>query len=426
MENRVEFQRKDRRSRRRFGVRLQLPRKRARRSCMRWMCHAGPCIFGMALGCGGNALCSEGKACRSESGEREAVGDAEGQLTVTGVETEPAEVHCRAEGAELEVSDRETLERLRGCEVFEGRIRIEQLEDEDLSALADLRQVQGELTLEGFDAFSAFVNLRQVRAVSLNSLSATSLQGLFGLSALDESGAALEVRGCNQLIDLSGLEALQVSSLNVADNARLRTLRGPVVLRQMQDILVRGNQELTTLWAHSGADGRAPATVEQVRTVEIANNPKLLDVAPLTHLTRAQEVRLSGLPELPTFSGLVEVSTLEVQYNRIQTESGEVSAFPALRRIVDGGNSGFLLIENPGMTSFHLPSLEEATSIWIRENENLAAVSLPQLEAISSWLLVHSNPSLPESDFHDFVELANPEQVVLCGNLGSAVGCDGI
>jgi len=388
----------------------------------------------------GGTVCKEAADSRTpgdaQGEDSSGSGDVQSEELSTATDpTEPSQgisdLRCRARvGRETIVEDQATLEQLRGCNVVEGNLRLYRLDGLDLSPLADLEHVEGELTLSEFNELHALAGVETVQSLSLEHLAVTNLTPLSGLVESTASGAGLRVNQCNNLIDLVGLQDLSLSSLAVSENAKLRTLQGLSLRTEMLDVMIDGNPSLESLWAGPGSLIASEGThVRRARIVSLSSKPAILDLSVLTTLQSAQELRLSEMPRLPVFSELTEVSILEVQYNQVSpngTNPGDVSILPVLAHILPGANSGLLLIDNPGMTAFRLPSLIDTTTIYIRDNADLASVELPRLNSISDWLIVTCNPQLPVTIFDGMQQLVATDRLDLSGNLGSEAACDDI
>jgi hypothetical protein len=386
------------------------------------------------LGCGSAATCPTGNACDDAASRPSmifGVQNDDDSKTPAVVSPSPAidDVRCPALADPI-VRDEATLEQVRGCSVVEGNLGLFGLEGLDLSPLTSLRHVEGELTLTEFNRLEALADLRTARSLSLQRLAVPSLRPLSGLVASAESESGLHIHECDNLSDLVGLDGFRVSNLVVSNNAKLRTLQGISVRPEMRDVGIHENPTLGSLWADSGSSLLSEeAYVRRARFVGVSGNPALRDLTPIALLQATQELRLSELPGLPVFPELTEVSILEVQHNRVPPNGanvGEVSIVPALEQIQPGANSGLLLIDNRGMTKFRLPSLSATTTIWIRDNADLVSVEVPGLRSISDWLIATCNPQLSEAAFDDVRHLVATERLVLEGNFGSDVPCDGI
>jgi len=245
----------------------------------------------------------------------------------------------------------------------------------DLSGLANIRYVSGNLRLNSLPALTNLNGLQNIDSTGGNiSLFLVPLiTDLSGLSGLKKVGVLpitlgqLSVSDCNGLTSLNGLQGLtQVFRLSINGNASLHNLAGLSNLVEVEDLLSFGQSAGST----SG----------------------LQNLVGLSSLRRVGRISINGLASLLDFSGLdsFEEVTGAVDINGVVSPGFSISGFT--RPFTVGGVFG--MNSNPGLESINLQMLTASGRIECITNTALDEVVLPANLTVEERIIVAGNPIL--------------------------------
>jgi hypothetical protein len=343
------------------------------------------------------------------------------------------------------VSQQDELDALAGCEEFRGNLIVRAFAGADLTPLAALRRVEGELALgvpQTWDSIAGFlVSDRLDPQVDL--IRAGWVPSLEGVQALEHAGS-LYLRGLpdadltafesltsvgsadswlgvilqqNQhLRDLTGLERLsglpelvvtlspELVSLNGLDATGLRfvSLYASPALTDLSALAPVRNLDNLILYEIGVRDLSAFAGLESSENLSVFNNPALVDASGLGALQRADTINVIGnaaLEVLPSFvSFMLQPSTLAIRDNP-ELESVELDFSNAPTRRYD--IQGF-----PEQGGDEYVGYELGVDVLdIRNNAQLQSVSVPAGLTKAHLVLVSDNPSLTSIDLGSLTEL---------------------
>lgn len=231
--------------------------------------------------------------------------------------------------------------------------------------------------LSGLAGLSSFERLDLQDNASL-----ARLQGLEGVV----NGASLHISNSPALRDMTALSQLGSLGSLFIDTVGMPNLDLLVALRDVGDIVLQRNPNLTQV--------DALARLAALADLVVTENPSLLRLPNFPEVPSMQRVLVRGNAALasgPGFPRLVETGSLHISDN------------PRLTR-VDG-----------------FPVLRTVRSVNVSENRDLIQVDLSALEAVGR-LRILCNPSLPEASLSPLLSLGD---VDFRGNQGSPSSCDG-
>jgi hypothetical protein len=344
---------------------------------------------------------------------------------------------------DVHVENQAELDALLGCEEIRGGLRIEIFENTDLTPLAELRAVEGdlfigsfpdpsspELTLDVIDALyleydrvnaiaaanwlpslAGVESLERVGGLVLHHISAPSLEAFESLRLVSGSTNSavpgqLAIFAAPNLVDLAGLEnARGFRALEIRENPALESLNGLQVLTTLVDLYLENNRALTNI------DALAPITTisgllyiygtalpnldafanltGSFMGVAISENPELSSVAGLARLTSAQSLlfeRNAKLERLPEFAEMAYIDAFRVRLNAA-LESLSLS-FPAMSASATFFGATYSaetieIIGNDQLTSLAFGAgLGDADSVSISHNAGLTNIDLGDLQRI--------------------------------------------
>lgn len=384
----------------------------------------------------------------------------------------------------VEVNNQLELEALVGCEEIVGNLWIHAFAGVDLRPLASLRIVRGDLAVgpndTGFDLVESLEGLEaleQVSRLSIHYLGATDLLPLANLKRVEfdpqspfSSGGSIDISGCPNLIDLTGLGNLERwDQLSLSGNTSLASLNGiglptlgePAILTQelpaLRDVSALAGLErigVLHLWG-TGLEHIAPLGVRIIRNLNLTDNNALVHIDGLAALEVAgisitENDALEHLPEWPALSLLSDVQIVNnaslhtiPQYaidlpgggvrlgsllspstnpdvlHRQQFVVFDIGGNPKLRSLAlpTGLERGQYvgIYDNASLTTLNLNSITDIDQLSIRNNAALTSVTLGALSAVDN-LAVENNPLLPAEAFADVASFTR----VITGNASDA------
>jgi hypothetical protein len=430
--------------------------------------------------CGALAL---GSACLALACGSEQLSLGEGEAPL-----EPVEPACGGGvvHGEVEVNSQLELDALAGCEEVVGNLWIHAFEGVDLRPLSSLRIVRGDLAIgpndSGLELVASLVGLEaleQVSRLSIHYVAATDLAPLSNLKRVEldplspwPEGGSIEISGCPNLIDLTGLGGLERwDTLFLDGNESLTSLNGlglpslgrPSIraahLPALRDLsALEALESATTLqfWT-TGLKQIAPLALKSVSLLDLMDNESLVDIDGLAALESVGGLSLSendALEHLPAWPALVRLANVQIVGNAslatipayvtpvLQGQVGlggflQRSSNPdALQRLeflmFEVGNNPKLtslalpaglvsgqyigIYDNGSLASLNLDAITQLDQLSIRNNARLESVSISGLEAVDD-LVVEDNPLLPSATFADVASFTR----VMTGNAGDAL-----
>lgn len=396
----------------------------------------------------------------------------------------PSSSFCPSGGTlngSVDVSDRATLEALRGCSAIEGDLVIFGAGISDLEPLSQLRIIGGELRVTSYPgSLTGLEALESVDALTIQNSSVSTLAPLRNLRRIDGIGRAgsgrIELSQNSGLTSLSGLDSIQeVEALAISENLALTTLAGLNVPAELESVSIRSNPLLTDL--------AGLANLQRVQAIEIEDSPSLPSLGTLSNLQAAVSMALVNDPNLTdlnlpigsinvfyldnvgvtTLSGLSGVTLVEsaviqnnaslVDIDRLGSVDGlaelsvisnpnlarlpefggienlrqlhvrnnlSLAAGPAYPRVTEAGT--ILISENPSLSNLTgFAALQSVRSLDISRNPSLVGVSLPGLLSARNLRII-CNTQLPEASVQsELMDVAGTVDV--WGNQGSATPC---
>lgn len=263
----------------------------------------------------------------------------------------------------LSLTTQQQLEALEDCTRFEGDLTI--AFDADLEALANLKQVDGILSLTaseegpGPSSLRGLHSLERVTRLWLTGITAVNLEGLESLRVISEPTESMNVESCPNLVDFKGLSGLQELHGMFLDN----------------------------LPALASLDGIAWPSAPYYGVW-------LRDLPALNSTTALAEMSDIGVLSLERCTALEELNggfqNVQLFYAAGNSRLQRLPGFAALTGI----GESFELDDNAALEELALPALEQARNVWLRHNDELSQLTLPALTSVTDLRIV-DNPRLP-------------------------------
>lgn len=170
----------------------------------------------------------------------------------------------------------------------------------------------------------------------------SALVSMRGLASLTSVGVDLEVRGNTALESLRGLDLLAaVPEVVISDDDGLADLCGLHGLTMVDSLVVVGNSGLRTLW---GAHNLGRAIIE----VDIAGNDELVDLGGLRSLFDVPHLKVrhnAALQSLAGLDALAELKTLAVSENDALLKWQPPAQLVAVQHLDICGNDGLTSLD---------------------------------------------------------------------------------
>jgi hypothetical protein len=327
------------------------------------------------------------------------------------------------------------------CDTVDGDLRIRGNGIVNLTALAPLKQVNGNVYLDrnanlsdisglaNLESISGYLRLRRNNQLAnLDALAQltsvgnylrldanANLDSISGLSSLSSLGGYIRINNNDKLTSLAGLTALTSTNnyINIAGNDMLASLDGLSSLGSIGGYLtINNNDKLTSLnglSSLSSLGGRLRITnndelasldgLSSLATVGgyvfISNNTALTTIAALSKLTSINGyLRINNNDQLGDLSGLESLSTLGSSlYIQGHAQLANLDALAGLTAI-----TGFLRLDgNAGLTSIEGLAGISSVGNYLRIRNNDALVSLDGLHnlyAVNNNVTIDRNDSL--------------------------------
>lgn len=353
---------------------------------------------------------------------------------------------------DVTVTNQAELDALLGCEEIRGALSVRIFEGTDLTPLADLRAVDGNLTLgeilplsDGFSvaAIEAWrLELQRVLAIaeagwltslagvesiertgglSLNYIGAPSLEAFESLRLVNggvegEISGSLSISAAQNLVDLGGLENVRsFRALNVVDNPLLESLDGLRVGTTLDALTLQSNPRLSDI------DALLPLTAVLYNVFIF--DTAITDVDGLANLVDARQgLALSSNPELTQADAL---GALQVADFLVFEDCPKLERLPEFENL-DGIN-GFKVMRNAALRSISLnfPNWNAfnivdgvdvsiaAGVIEIGDNQELESITFEAGFRAAQVLSVYRNASLARLDLGSLERL---DQLDIVGN----------
>lgn len=298
------------------------------------------------------------------------------------------------------------LTSLEGLEALEsvGALRIVGLSASSLTPLANLRFItQGDLHIQRCSNLRDLDGLQNLSGVDYLHLMCRDLESMAALR-LGRSMNALSLVG-PALTDLGALEVEHVANEIIIMDTQLEHLDGLAALRSVSGgFLIQGNSALVDM---SGLDG-----LEVAGTLHLKNNAQLERLPELPALSRLYGLmlydnpRLSELSELPAlFQDFLRPGVRDQLTERDllawRPDYIEIVNNPELQQLTmpSGWLSGSHVVVrgNAKLAAVDFSQLRSIDVLSIEDNPLLADVELGALATIDS-LTVRDNPQLPETE----------------------------
>lgn len=351
------------------------------------------------------------------------------------------------------------VDALSGCREIPGNLVINVPSDGEsltLAPLAELEVVRGTLSIKGpLTSLAGLDALEQVSGLSLEGLLVSDLTPLRGLLSIQRQpdyrrGGAISISGCDQLVDLAGLENVAVwESLFINDLASLETLSGLQAPSRADMIEITGAPRLSDVSALAGVqevtgfllgdtavENLDGFLLEVADWVTVGGNPLLTSLDGLDRLMAAGTLFVSGndallrveLPALDDFGSIAIVGNAVLEAvphyaasrgtfvqpavapsdpsdgSRLPRSSFEVGDNPRLTSIVlptDYSDIAQVTIYgNASLTSLDLGNLRRSDGLAIQDNALLETALAPWLERVDD-LAIRNNPTLSVAPFAD-------------------------
>jgi hypothetical protein len=336
-------------------------------------------------------------------GESESSGDGDGEPS-TSTSTDSGEPDLGAQACEpivtgdLKISDITSPASVECVERVLGDLTVGSTTTlVDLGMLGNLREVGGDLRINGNGALTSLHGLEQLERVGLLDVRRNhKLDDLHGLDSLVsvQDIAIVDNKGLNSLVGLP--IGLAPASLTIADNDSLVDLDGlplfdPSVVNSI-DIAIETNANLADLSGLSDCCGK------QAVSLLLAKNPSLASLAGLEAFMRLEALRLhgnSGLVDLSGLDNLHEVGVLDVQDDHC------------------GGAVGGQFVDFAGAPV--LADVDVLQVQWVASLTSFAG--LEQIESLDK-LVVRNNDALPWTAVEAFSAQTNPTAEDVCGGVG--------
>lgn len=335
-----------------------------------------------------------------------------------------------------------------GCTDVKSNLHISSSEPLDLTPLANLRRVTGNLNIRGGNCHAGQGNgpaslvglesLREVRGLSLSCLRVTDLAPLAGLTNVARDiriemlpelttleglhnvttvGEALHIDECGQLADLNGLRGLQRAGVRILlASLPIASLHGLEALTQVGEPGGESRLGLYSLPKLKSLDGLAIdwqpdhdiwlygtgiadmsefAGVSELTALNLGGNHSLTSLAGLEQLKVVREALTLG-----DNSKLVDISGLEnlESVGALVLDGTSLNDVGPLNALTDPGD--VRLSNNPELTAVSvLTGLTELHSLVLEDNPALTAMpELADLESVNGDLEIRSNDGLTNLD----------------------------
>jgi hypothetical protein len=368
----------------------------------------------------------------------------------------------------LLVQTQADVDALSGCRELPGNLFIDLpdgAESLSLAPLANLEVVRGLLSIEGpITSLAGLEALEQVSGLSLEGLLVSDLTPLRGLRTMQRQpdfrriGGAISIAGCDQLVDLAGLENLAVwESLSINGVANLETLSGLQAPSRADSIEITGAPRLSDLsvlasveevtgllladtavesldgfllqvaeWLQIGANSRLTSLdgLSRLMTVGIlgiGDNDALLRVElpaldDFESITIVDNAALEAVPQYTASRGtfvppavtpnrgsfVPPAAGVDPTYFRLPRSSFEVGGNPQLKSIVLPTTFSDIeqvaIYDNASLVVLDLGYLRRSDGLAIQDNAVLDTASAPALERVAD-LAIRNNPALSVAPF---------------------------
>lgn len=263
---------------------------------------------------------------------------------------------------------------------------------DSLAGLDNITTVGETLTLHAMPALAdlgGLASLTRAKGLSIFDIGVVDFQDLAALAELGEpaeSSAPLWIGQNAQLTHLAGLEGViwqGAFSVELSDNPALVDVSALAGLAAVSTLKVSGNAALADLVGFE-------AVTEATGTVTLMNNPALADLGGLANVQTAHGLVIGGqqaFTDLAALASLASSDGVEVADSNL-VELGPLPALQAVR--------GLRIHDNPALVS--LSGLAGVTSLWqLRMYHNDALTGLAGLSAVAqveTSVIVRENASL--------------------------------
>lgn len=307
-----------------------------------------------------------------------------------------------------------------GCTDVKFNLSISSSEPLDLTPLASLRRITGDLAISGGSCHAGQSNgptslaglesLREVRSLHLSCLRVTDLAPLAGLTTLERDlriemlpeltsleglhnvtsiGAALHISDCDKLKDLGGLRGLQRAGVRVFfGRMPITSLHGLEALTQVGEpggesrVGLVSLPDLTSLDGF-GIDWRPDHDIWLYGT-------GLTDMSALAGVSELTALNLGGNAALTSLTGLEQLTVVREALDlRANKNLVDITGLDNLESV------GALILHDTSLTDAGpLPALTAPGDVRISNNEQLSSVSVLAGSTALRSLVLERNPAL--------------------------------
>ena len=368
----------------------------------------------------------------------------------------PAEPkHCSSGDATgvLAARTQEQIDALRGCEIVDGSLEIWNSQSDaplSLEALASMRIVTGDFSLQNVASLAGLERLEQVGNLALEFVDVVDLLPLSNLERViwdppgGGDGGVISIGDVPNLQSLAGLQKLTTwTRIGIGDAPALATLEGLAGPPKLLELLVsrlpalrdlRGlefvREAETTSIESTGVTSLDGLSLSRAESLIVQGNPALTDLNALNRLYKADYLQISDNASLlgAELSSLSQVQTIKITGNPLLTqlyaygasegtaltvrddpEAANPKTVSLSRQLFEVGNNaslhqiaapeGFSDVQqvsiwgNPALTDLDLDHLERADGLEILDNPALKTLIVPELRRVGD-LEVVNNPQL--------------------------------
>ncbi|KAI9363583.1 hypothetical protein BD770DRAFT_463950 [Pilaira anomala] len=258
----------------------------------------------------------------------------------------------------IEIRTGQELNSIRGCQVFEGSIMIQNMTaSEDSLNLSQLKQVQGDLIIDGNADLSQIV-----------------------LASLQQVNGQLKFQNNRQLKRLDLTQLTAVRSLEISVQPSLDTIQFPSGLSQIETLTV-------TDTIASKIEG---LTTGKMKDIKIANNIYLKDLN-FNHLQQVSGI-ISVSANAPNLS--LDLSSISSIYQGDFRNLARLIGLNQVRQV-----TGDLSFIGNTFSSLSLPNMTQiGGTLTVTDNKQLQNLSVPQIQILGGALSLGNNTQLSHVD----------------------------
>lgn len=220
--------------------------------------------------------------------------------------------------------------------------------------------VLGDLTISGADIthLDSLYTLQNVNSkFYVGNTLLTDLNGLINF----RFAKSIKIQSNPNLISLEGFTSIEGSwdTLDISSNPKLESLQGLSHLSKAQRVRITNNPKLKNLVGLENVRG--------VQSMELSTNTALSSVEALRGLTGGVSIDVSNNASLPSLDGLNNISSMEFLRIRGNTILTNIDALSSVTEL-NGFNSQILILYNPALANLNgLSSLTKVGGTYLSE-----------------------------------------------------------